>query len=87
ARLMAANLALRDAIYEKAKDNFGVIMPGYTHLQHAQPVLLSHHLLAYTWMLARDFRRMLEAWEAADISPLGAAALAGTTYPLDRTRT
>ncbi|MDR0347450.1 MAG: argininosuccinate lyase [Coriobacteriales bacterium] len=70
-----------------AQDNATVIMPGYTHLQKAQPVLFSHHILAYFWMLSRDFRRMLAAYEAADASPLGAAALAGTGHPIDRQQT
>ena len=82
--LMAANLALREALLEAAEKHFGVILPGYTHLQHAQPVLLSHHLLAYVWMFTRDFERLAAARTAADANPLGAAALAGTTYPLDR---
>ena len=82
--LMAANLALREALVEAAEKHFDVILPGYTHLQHAQPVLLPHHVLAYAWMLARDFERLAAARKAADASPLGAAALAGTTYPLDR---
>lgn len=82
--LMAANLALREALLQAAERHFDVILPGYTHLQHAQPVLLSHHLLAYVWMLTRDFERLAAARTAADASPLGAAALAGTTYPLDR---
>lgn len=82
--LMAANLALREALLQAAERHFDVILPGYTHLQHAQPVLLSHHLLAYVWMLTRDFERLAAARIAADASPLGAAALAGTTYPLDR---
>ena len=78
--LLTQNCALRSVIYAKACDNFDVIMPGYTHLQHAQPVLFSHHMLAYFWMFTRDFTRLL----AADANPLGSAALAGTTYPLDR---
>ena len=82
--LMVANLALREALLQAAEEHFDVILPGYTHLQHAQPVLLSHHLLAYAWMFARDFERVHAARTAADASPLGAAALAGTTYPLDR---
>lgn len=82
--LMAANVALREALIKQAEDNFDVIMPGYTHLQHAQPVLFSHHMLAYVWMLTRDYGRLKEAKREADRSPLGAAALAGTTYPLDR---
>lgn len=82
--LMAANLGLREALLAQAEKHFDVILPGYTHLQHAQPVLLSHHLLAYVWMLTRDFERLEAACKAADASPLGCAALAGTTYPLDR---
>ena len=85
--LMRANVALRHALIGQAEANFGVILPGYTHLQHAQPVLFSHHMLAYVWMLARDYRRLQAARDAADASPLGAAALAGTTYPLDRQMT
>lgn len=82
--LMGCNVALRKTLLDQAKQHFGVILPGYTHLQHAQPVLLSHHLLAYYWMLTRDFNRLEQAYQAADVSPLGSAALAGTTYPLDR---
>lgn len=85
--LMRANVALRHALIGQAEANFGVILPGYTHLQHAQPVLFSHHMLAYVWMLARDYRRFQAARDAADACPLGAAALAGTTYPLDRQMT
>ena len=82
--LMAANVALREALIAQAEANFDVILPGYTHLQHAQPVLFSHHMLAYVQMLARDYDRLAAARNAADACPLGAAALAGTTYPLDR---
>ena len=82
--LLTQNCALRSVIYAKARDNFDVIMPGYTHLQHAQPVLFSHHMLAYFWMFTRDFTRLVAAFDAADANPLGSAALAGTTYPLDR---
>ncbi|MFR1640140.1 MAG: argininosuccinate lyase, partial [Eggerthellaceae bacterium] len=85
--LMHANVALRHALVAQAEANPDVIMPGYTHLQHAQPVLFAHHMLAYVWMLARDFERLVAAHRAADASPLGAAALAGTTYPLDRQMT
>ncbi len=73
--LMRANVALRHALIGQAEANFGVILPGYTHLQHAQPVLFSHHMLAYVWMLARDYRRLQAARDAADACPLGAAAL------------
>ena len=82
--LIETNCQLREALLESAKQNFGTIMPGYTHLQHAQPVLFSHHMLAYFWMFTRDFERLTYALKAADANPLGSAALAGTTYPLDR---
>ena len=75
---------LRGVLIKLAEDHFDVILPGYTHLQHAQPVLFSHHMLAYFWMFTRDFARMRNARDAADVLPLGSAALAGTTYPLDR---
>ena len=87
AQLMQANLELRRALVHQAQEHFNVILPGYTHLQHAQPVLFSHHMLAYVWMLTRDYERLAAARRAADASPLGAAALAGTTYPLDRQMT
>ncbi|NTU88439.1 MAG: argininosuccinate lyase [Actinobacteria bacterium] len=77
-------LELRLTLIDVARKNFGVVMPGYTHMQKAQPILFSHHMLAYYWMFSRDFKRMTNAFEAADILPLGSAALAGTTYPLDR---
>ena len=82
--LMAANVELREALVSQAEKHFDVILPGYTHMQHAQPVLFSHHMLAYVWMLDRDFDRLRAAYDAADANPLGSAALAGTTYPLDR---
>ena len=85
--LLAGNVELRRVLLDAADKNLDVVMPGYTHLQHAQPVLLSHHLLAYFWMFTRDFTRLAAARDAADANPLGAAALAGTTYPLDRERT
>ncbi len=82
--LMAANVALRQVLVDQAKAHADVLLPGYTHLQHAQPVFLAHHLLAYAHMFARDFKRLAAARDAADVNPLGSAALAGTTYPLDR---
>ena len=85
--LMEVNLELRHVLVDAAKKYDKVILPGYTHMQHAQPVLLSHHLLAYSWMFARDFTRLKAAFDAADNCPLGAAALAGTSYPLDRQMT
>ena len=82
--LMQRMLNLREAFLAQAEDNFGVVMPGYTHMQKAQPVLFSHHMLAYYWMFTRDFERLSRAYAAADALPLGSAALAGTTYALDR---
>ena len=67
-----------------AKRHLGVIMPGYTHLQKAQPVLFSHHLLAYVEMLERDRERMSACLERVNVLPLGSGALAGTTFPIDR---
>ncbi|MCG3205004.1 MAG: Argininosuccinate lyase [Elusimicrobia bacterium] len=61
-----------------------VIMPGFTHLQHAQPILFAHHILAYAWMLERDKGRFRDARKRLNILPLGSAALAGTSFPLDR---
>ncbi|MGV8083067.1 MAG: argininosuccinate lyase [Coriobacteriia bacterium] len=82
--LVEGVLALRKALIALAENHPGTVMPGYTHLQRAQPVLFAHHMLAYSWMLARDTTRLRHAREAADVLPLGSAALAGTTYPLDR---
>ncbi|NLG85624.1 MAG: argininosuccinate lyase [Firmicutes bacterium] len=75
---------LQEELVKQAENNLDVIMPGYTHLQHAQPVLLSHHLLAYVHMLERDRERFLGCRQRADIMPLGAGALAGTSFPIDR---
>jgi argininosuccinate lyase len=83
----AIRAALRDvqaALVEQAERHPGCPMPGYTHLQRAQPVLLAHHLLAYVFMLARDRERLADARRRLDVLPLGAAALAGTTAPVDR---
>ena len=85
--LLEGNHELRSVLANVAERNLDVVMPGYTHLQHAQPVLFSHHMLAYFWMFTRDAVRLEAARAAADANPLGAAALAGTTYPLNRTRT
>jgi len=63
------------------------LLPGFTHLQHGQPIWLGHHLLAYAWMLARDRERLAGALERLDRCPLGAGALAGTSHPIDRERT
>ena len=75
---------LQSALVEAAEKYSDVIMPGYTHLQRAQPILFSHHLMAYFAMLARDFERFEGVYRRADIMPLGAGALAGTTFPIDR---
>ncbi|SCM81738.1 Argininosuccinate lyase [uncultured Sporomusa sp.] len=75
---------LEQAVLDTAEKYPDVIMPGYTHLQRAQPILFSHHMMAYFFMFERDFRRLKGVWESADIMPLGAGALAGTTFPIDR---
>ena len=75
---------LKGCLVELAKNEIDTIMPGYTHLQKAQPVLLSHYLLAYREMLTRDEDRLKECYERINIMPLGSAALAGTSLPIDR---
>ncbi len=82
-----AVLAVQRTLLGRAADAGGALLPGYTHLQQAQPVLLAHHLLAHGWALARDFDRLAEARRRADVSPLGAGALAGSSLPLDPQRT
>ena len=82
--VMAHIRALQQALTESAAQYRDVIMPGYTHLQRAQPILFSHHLMAYFGMLARDFERFQGVYARTDIMPLGAGALAGTTLPIDR---
>jgi argininosuccinate lyase len=76
--------ALQQALLTLAEANRRVALPGYTHLQRAQPVLLAHHLLAYLEMLERDYERFFEAHRRADVLPLGSGALAGVPYPIDR---
>ncbi len=75
---------VQQALVERAAETVDAPMPGYTHLQRAQPVLLAHHLLAYVFMLDRDRQRLAAGVARADFLPLGAAALAGTAYPIDR---
>ena len=82
--ILEALEALKRELARTAKRNLEVIMPGYTHLQKAQPVLFSHHLLAYVDMLDRDRERMSACLERVDVLPLGSGALAGTTFPIDR---
>lgn len=77
----------RAVLVNKAEEQVDTIMPGYTHLQHAQPISFGHHLLAYYGMLTRDQARLEESMKRVDISPLGCAALAGTTFPIDRQMT
>ncbi|WP_040464607.1 argininosuccinate lyase [Erythrobacter sp. NAP1] len=84
ARAIAALGALRSALVERADEHCGTIMPGFTHLQTAQPVTLGHHLMAYYEMLTRDTARFAAAQERLDECPLGSAALAGTGFPIDR---
>ena len=76
-------LQLQLTILRLAEDYVETLMPGYTHMQRAQPVTLAHHLLAHFWRLARDFKRLSDCFHRADVSPLGAGALAGSTLPID----
>ena len=76
--------ALISQLKDKAKENLTVLMPGYTHLQHAQPVLFSHHMMAYAMMLLRDVQRISDCRKRINVSPIGCCALAGTTYDTDR---
>lgn len=77
-------LNFEEALLTVAKKHDKTLMPGYTHLQRAQPITFAHHMLAYFNMLQRDFRRLQGVWTGADIMPLGAGAIAGTTFPIDR---
>ena len=79
--------AVRLVFVEMAETHLGVIMPGYTHLQVAQPILFSHHLMAYFEMFSRDQGRLEDSLKRLNVSPLGAGALAGTGFPIDRKRT
>ncbi len=76
--------ALLRAVVAQAEQNRNVIMPGYTHLQRAQPILFSHHLMAYAMMLLRDLDRLADCRKRMNVSPIGCCALAGTTYHTDR---
>ena len=84
AKIKEGLLSLIKAIYEKASENTDAIMPGYTHLQRAQPITFAQHLLAYAMMFMRDVGRLTDAVARMNFSPLGSCALAGTTYPTDR---
>ncbi|MGN1330949.1 MAG: argininosuccinate lyase [Clostridia bacterium] len=72
------------AICNKAEENLNTVMPGYTHMQRAQPITFAHHLMAYSEMFLRDLERIKDARKRMNIMPLGSCALAGTTYPIDR---
>ncbi|MCL2707364.1 MAG: argininosuccinate lyase [Dehalococcoidia bacterium] len=82
--IQSAIRLLQKALVEQANKNVNVLMPGYTHMQPAQPVLLAHHLLAYFEMLQRDYTRFEDAFKRTDVMPLGSGALAGAAYDLDR---
>jgi argininosuccinate lyase len=82
--LMADLFELRKAIAGLASKNVDTLMPGFTHLQHAQPTTLAHHLMAHASALDRDFERLLDAYKYVNINPLGSAAFASTGFPLDR---
>lgn len=75
---------LEASLIKQAEENLDIIMPGYTHLQTAQPVLYSHHMLAYREMISRDISRLQDLRARFNVMPLGAGALAGTTFPIDR---
>lgn len=79
--------SFQESILTLAKSHVETIMPGYTHLQRAQPISFAHHIMTYFWMLERDYTRFADSLKRIDISPLGAAALSGTTHPIDRHKT
>jgi argininosuccinate lyase len=83
AGIAADVIALQEVLLVRAREADGAYLPGYTHLQRAQPVLLSHHLLAHGWALSRDVDRLIATSARLDVSPLGAGALAGSSLPLD----
>ncbi|EGA90165.1 argininosuccinate lyase [Planococcus donghaensis MPA1U2] len=82
--IIEAVTAFQDAIVTQAEAHVETIVPGYTHLQRAQPISFGHHLMTYFWMLQRDKERLTESLKRIDISPLGAGAMSGTTFPIDR---
>ncbi|TKD71454.1 argininosuccinate lyase [Pseudalkalibacillus hwajinpoensis] len=79
--------AVQQAIVKQAEEHVETVLPGYTHLQRAQPVSFAHHMLAYFWMFERDKERFQDSLKRTNVLPLGAGALAGTTFPIDRHRT
>ncbi|HEY3248348.1 MAG TPA: argininosuccinate lyase [bacterium] len=86
ATLAGTIVALMSALRSRAAETAGVILPAFTHLQHAQPVRLGHYLLAQFWALERDVDRLADCYRRADVLPLGAGAIAGVSYPIDRAR-
>ena len=89
-RMKSLHMALQglvSALVDRVVDDGHVLMPGFTHLQRGQPILLGHHLLAYAWMIQRDAKRVADALQRLDASPLGAGAMAGTPLPIDRNAT
>jgi argininosuccinate lyase len=86
-RLRDRLIDFQGVMVDLAEKHLDVVLPGYTHLQRAQPVLLAHHLMAYYEMFSRDADRLEDVLERVDVMPLGSAALAGTTYPIDRAYT
>lgn len=82
--IMNEVLSLQETLLVKANENIHTIMPGYTHMQKAQPITFAHHILAYGEMLKRDIGRLLDCYKRLDEMPLGSGALATSTYPLDR---
>ncbi len=85
-RLVAHTVGLMEATVGRAAGALEIILPGFTHLQHAQPVRLAHHLLGYVWMLDRDVDRLMDCYRRTDVLPLGSGAVAGVSYPVDRQR-
>ena len=86
-RMLDRLYRLQQVFVDLARDHLGAVLPGYTHMQRAQPVLLSHHLMAYYEMFLRDIGRLQDGLKRINVMPLGSAALAGTTYPIDRAYT
>lgn len=89
-RMRTLHMALQglvSALVDRVVEDGQVLMPGFTHLQRGQPILLGHHLLAYAWMVQRDAQRVADALKRLDASPLGAGAMAGTPLPIDRNAT
>jgi argininosuccinate lyase len=85
AEILKCISSLQKRLISMAEENISVIMPGYTHMQQAQPILFSHYIMAYFEMLDRDKQRFIDSLERIDVMPLGSGALAGSAYPIDRT--